>query len=58
MKVASSVNGIMMHDLGRAVGACDVDCAEFFRTGHSACLGAFFVVFVFLLVQALQPMET
>ena len=58
MKVASSVNGIMMHDLGRAVGACDVDCAEFFRTGHSACLGAYFVEFVFLPVQALQLMET
>ena len=27
---------------------CDVDCAEFFRTGHSACLGSLFVVFVFL----------
>ena len=49
MKVASSVNGIMMQDLGKAIGACDVDCADFFRTGHSACLGSHFAVFVFLL---------
>ena len=49
MKVASSVNGIMMQDLGKAIGACDVDCADFFRTGYSACLGSHFAMFVFLL---------